>query len=114
MRSNSSRVNDTVSEVIQCPQTSSATDTPMALGTKLSVTSWIWVIDCSSETAKPMTSAVTSTGAQSLAASTRASRPMSRIAFVSMLGSSVVRADQGGDDQAPAVDEDEEQELEGQ
>ena len=81
--SNISWVKETISEIIQCPQTSSATATATALGTKDSVTSWIWVMDCTSEMAKPTTSAVTSTGAESLAATSRPCRPMSRTALVS-------------------------------
>src|SRR6478736_4227959 len=84
MRSNRSCVKVTSSEIIQWPHTSSAIPAAIALGTKLSVTSWIWVTDCTSETTNPTTSAVTSTGAASLAASTRASRPTSTTAAVSI------------------------------
>ena len=49
IRSYSSVVNDTASCSIQLPHTMSATATAMAFGTKLSVTSWIWVTDWNSE-----------------------------------------------------------------
>ena len=55
---------------IQLPQTSRAMPTPMSLGTKARVNSWICVIDWNSEMTKPMTSAVTRIGAESFSATT--------------------------------------------
>ena len=47
---------------IQVPLSSSATPTPTTFGTNARVNSWIWVADWNSETANPMTSAVSSVG----------------------------------------------------
>ena len=42
---------------IQLPQTSSAMPTPITLGTKARVNSWIWVIDWNVEIVNPITRA---------------------------------------------------------
>ncbi len=81
-------VNESVSLIIQCPAISSAIATATALGTNERVTSWTCVIDWSSETANPTTSAVMRIGAASFAASSNACRPMSRTAVVSISRSS--------------------------
>jgi hypothetical protein len=83
MRSKSSRVKVTISLIIQWPQTTRATATANAFGTNDRVTSWICVIDWNSEMAKPTTSAVTSTGAPSFAATMSPCRPMSSTALAS-------------------------------
>src|SRR6476661_1053651 len=90
--------------------------TPMSLGTKERVTSCTWVTACSSETPKPMPRATRSTGMESLAARIIAWRPMcTTSASVTVFPRpSVVALHEGGRDQAPAVDHDEEQQLEGQ
>src|SRR3954469_12693311 len=86
----------------------------MTLGTNASVNSWICVADWNSETANPITSEVMSTGAASLPATSSASTAMWMTAVSFMALSRVVALDEGRDDQAPTVDEDEEQQLEGQ
>ena len=82
MRANRSFVKLTISEIIQCPHTTSAIATATAFGTKESVASWSWVMDCTSEIARPTTRLVMSTGAESFAAARRAWRQMSRTADV--------------------------------
>src|SRR3954447_22821931 len=88
---------------------------PIAFGTKLSVASWICVTDWNSETPKPMASAVSRIGAQSLAASSIACRPSSMTVWSFMRSPrSPVARDEGVHDQTPPVDQDEEQQLERQ
>ena len=71
MRANISLVNETISEIIQCPEMNSAMPTAASFGTKASVTSWICVIDCRRDTPKPTTRAVMRIGAASFAATSR-------------------------------------------
>ena len=80
MRANRSLVKETISAIIQWPLTARAMATATALGTNDNVTSCSCVIDCTSETARPTTRAVMSTGAESFAAAARAWVAMSRTA----------------------------------
>src|SRR3954447_4375904 len=113
MASKRSLVKATSVCIIQLPQISSATPTPTSLGTNARVTSWIWVSDWKSETAKPMTREVSRIGADSLRATSMVWRAMWMIAVSLMVRLPVAR-DEGLDDEGPAVDHHEEQELEGQ
>src|SRR5690625_3473867 len=114
MSSKSASVKFTSSLIIQLPATSRATATATALGTKVRVISWICVIDWKIEIVRPTRSAVTRTGAASLAATVRPWVATSSTTALSMSGPSGVGRDERRGDEAPAVDEDEEQELERQ
>jgi hypothetical protein len=78
----------TISCSIQLPEKSRAAPTPMALGTNESVASWICVTDWNSEIAKPISSAVSSTGAHIFAATVMACMPNSTIIVSVMQASS--------------------------
>src|SRR6478752_2774991 len=99
--------------IIQLPHSSRAMPTPTSFGTNARVTSWIWVSDWKSETAKPITSAVTRIGADSLSATSIVWRAMSMMAVSDMARLSVA-GDEGLDDEGPAVDHHEQQQLEGE
>ena len=68
-------VNVLISCSIQLPDASSAIPMPIAFGTNDSVASWICVTDWNSDTANPISSAVSRTGAPSFAASVMACSP---------------------------------------
>src|SRR5690242_17030373 len=94
--------------IIQFPANSRMSADTTSLGTKVSVISWIWVIVCSSDTTTPTTKEARRIGAASLAPSTRALRSRSMTwASVTVSSSRVHGADDGADDEVPAVDEDE-------
>src|SRR4051794_39956040 len=97
---------------IQWPDTTITRATPASLGTKESVTSWICVTDCSSDTPRPMARLTTRMGPASLAVTMIAWMAMETTAE-SVTGSPEARQE-GVDDQGPAVDHHEQQELERQ
>src|SRR3954471_8432063 len=112
--SNSCWVKLTISESTQLPDTSSAIATAIIFGTKDSVCSWIWVAAWNSEIRKPTSSAVSRTGAATLAASIIVCSASS-VTWVSVMAlPRPVRVDQCGGDQRPPVDDDEQQQLERQ
>src|SRR3954449_4046642 len=104
----------TSSESTQLPDTSSAIATAIIFGTNDSVCSWIWVAAWNSEIRKPTSSAVSRTGAATLAASIIVCSARSVTCASLMALPRSVRMDQCGGDQRPPVDDDEEQQLERQ
>src|SRR2546421_1659525 len=110
--SNSWWVNPTTVFSIQWPETTITRATPASLGTNVSVTSWIWVTDWNSETARPMARLVMRMGAATLAVTVIIRRAISTT-VVSVTGPHSVEAGQEGlDHEGPPIDEHEQQDLE--
>src|SRR5207248_10446015 len=110
--SNSCWVKAMIWASIQWPETTMTRATPASLGTKLRVTSWIWVTDCSSDTPRPMARLTTRIGPASLAVTRMAWMAISTTAEA--VTASPEAREEGVDDEGPAVDHDEQQELERQ
>src|SRR3954469_20610995 len=112
MRSNSWWVKEMSWPSIQWPEMTITRATPASLGTNVSVTSWIWVTDWNSEMARPITRLVMRMGAATLAV-TVIIRSAISMTVVSVMGSPSMEARQKGlDDQRPAIDQHEQQDLE--
>src|SRR5471030_961709 len=93
------------------------TATPTSLGTKERVISWIWVTDCTTETPKPIARLANRIGAPSLVAKIMVSTAMWMTDWSFTWTpecSSVVARNEGLGDQVPAVDHDEQEQLERQ
>src|SRR4051794_25857674 len=100
---------------IQLPLTTITTAIPASFGTNVRVNSCTWVTDWSSETPTPMASDTMRIGAASLAVIIIAETAMSMTVESFMdAGLLLEGRDQGTDHEGPAIDHDEQQQLERQ
>src|SRR5690606_1196165 len=116
MRWNSSVVNSTRCPISRLPSANSATVSPAALATKAMVGSFNWVAAWITPTTTPITSTVSSSGPATQRVATRPPRSSVRASsgVIAALRSDRVEAGgQGADDQHPAIDQHEQQDLEG-
>src|SRR5512144_1443832 len=107
-----SRVKPVSTRRLHAPVRTSTT-AAASFGTNVSVDSWIWVADCSTESARPTARVVTRIGPASLVAVSRAPATM-WMTWSATSPPSAIAAEQRGHDEGPAVDEDEQQQLERQ